>query len=179
MKKILVVAAIAVFGLQANAQQINTESVKQENQKSLQDRKGAHQKNASFDGKSRRAKSQTKLTPEQRNDLYVKNLTLKLNLTDKQQNKIMALNNEISANKPILKKGEKPTSNQVYEVKSKRLDNKIAYKRGMKEILTKDQFAQWEKMGKRKDAKRFHKVKHSKSKQVAHKSQRKIENTKS
>ncbi len=44
---------------------------------------------------------------------------------------------------------QKPTSDERYAMKNERLDAMIAHKTEMKEILSPDQYAKWEKMGQR------------------------------
>jgi hypothetical protein len=90
--------------------------------------------------------------------LAVKKLTLALDLSEKQQNKIKPLIQAQAAGKKAamqkmkeFKKSEtKPTSDEVYAMQSKRLDNKIAFKKSMKNILNAEQFEKFEKIAKRR-----------------------------
>jgi hypothetical protein len=52
--------------------------------------------------------------------------------------------------KEAKKADKKPTSDEMYAIKSKMLDNQIAMKNSMKEILNKDQFDKFEKMHKKR-----------------------------
>ena len=97
-------------------------------------------------------------TPEQRNQLMLKNMTLELDLNTSQQKemskviaeqsvKIEARMKEMNANKDS---NIKPTSAEMFARKNKMLDEKIAMKERMKKILSAEQFKKWENMnGKR------------------------------
>ena len=97
-----------------------------------------------------------KLSTEQQVDLAVKKMTLKLDLTEKQQREIKPLiaakvkgrKAAMEKRKEFKKAGKKPTSDELYDVKSKMLDNQIAAKNKMKNILNKEQFEKFEKMQK-------------------------------
>lgn len=95
-----------------------------------------------------------KFTPEQRNQLMLKKMTLELDLNASQQkemSKVIAENSvkievrmkEIKANKDS---NTKPTSDLMFERKNRMLDEKIAVKERMKKILTPEQFKKWEDM---------------------------------
>jgi hypothetical protein len=96
------------------------------------------------------------LTLEQRVTLGVKKMTLALDLSEKQQNQIKPLISAQATGKKeaMLKRKEnrdakkRPTSDEIYAMKSKQLDNQIAFKNKMKNILNKDQFEKFEKMQK-------------------------------
>ena len=182
MKKIVALAAITLFGLNSYAQDVKKDSVKSNRTEKKEMRVKPEAKNKLANGKKDKAqfhKNNTKLTPEQRNELRVKKLTLALNLTDKQQKKVLALNNETFKNRPQVKKGEKLTDEQIYQLKSQRLDNQISYKREMEKILSKEQFAQWEKMSQKRGTMEHNKqAKHSKNMQMAQKAPNKVENNK-
>ena len=105
-----------------------------------QDRKG-QERNESF-------------TPEQQTELHVKRMTLNLDLDDKQQKEIKTLLLEQAKKREAKKaemmakreKGEKPTSDEKFAMKSKMLDEQIAMKAKMKKILKPEQFKKWEEM---------------------------------
>lgn len=111
------------------------------------------------------------LSPAQRSDLRVKELTLELGLNASQQKEIAAIiaeqenkreayRNELKANR----EKAKPTADEVYAKKSKMLDEKIAEKEKVKKVLTADQFQKWEqlKQNQKKEGKRIlHKKKRS------------------
>ena len=99
-----------------------------------------------------------KFTPEQRNQLMLKKMTLELDLNASQQKemgKIIAENSakrearmmEMKANKEA---GKKLTSDELFARKNKMLDEQIVMKERMKKILNQEQFKKWEDMkGKR------------------------------
>lgn len=181
MKKIVLLAAITLFGLNSYAQEVSKDSakMKKNHHKDMQMRDGAKGKMVKGDKeKAPFNKKENKLTAEQRNEIKTKELTLALNLTDKQQQKIIALNKETLKNKPEVKKGEKLTEEQKFQLKNQRLDNQIAYKRSMEKILSKDQFAQWEKMNHKKSRMQHKQMRHSKNMQMAQKAPNKVENNK-
>ena len=103
-----------------------------------------------------------KLTIEQKTDLEIKKMTLKLDLTPAQQDQVRPLIKEqvvkkqqMKAKRKALRKSDnKPTSDEVYLVKAQVLDSKIANKAEMKRILNKQQYERFEKMNERK-IKRF------------------------
>ncbi len=99
------------------------------------------------------------LTPEQRNELHLKKMTLDLDLTPAQQKEIAPIISEQSSKREAkmaemkANKEEKKqlTANEKFEMKSKMLDQQIEHKAKMKKILTKEQFEKWEgNQGKRK-----------------------------
>jgi hypothetical protein len=134
MKNIIYVVAI-VFTLNVAAQE-NTEHHEQRG-------KRQHQK-----------EFLQSLTPEQHATLQTKKLTLALDLSERQQEKILALQTKtaterkakMEARKAKREKGEKPTDEERYQMMNERLDAQIAYKKNMKEILNDDQYERWEKM---------------------------------
>lgn len=101
-----------------------------------------------------RMEHREKLTPEQRTELKAKQLTLALDLTDKQQKDVQKLilaretkKQELMAkHKADREAGKKPTDEERFAMKSQMLDDQIALKREMKKILTADQYAHFEKM---------------------------------
>lgn len=108
-----------------------------------------------------RKKDSEKLTTEQQAELSVKKMTLKLDLTSDQQRKIKPLIAEKIAErkafkekrKAMKKSGEKRkklSTDQRFEKKNKALDNKIAFKNKMKNILNKEQYEKFKKMNAKK-----------------------------
>jgi protein CpxP len=103
-----------------------------------------------------------KLTVEQFSNLAVKKMTLALDLTDKQQGQIKPLiSAQVAAKKAAMQSrkeskdaNKKPSADEIYAMKSKQLDNQIAFKNKMKEILNKDQFEKFEKMKKGRKGKK-------------------------
>ncbi|MEH1008815.1 hypothetical protein VDP25_13795 [Winogradskyella sp. ECml5-4] len=103
------------------------------------------------------------MTPNDIADLKSKQLTLKLDLTDAQQQKVHKLilkqaesrNEAREAHKPKEgEKREKPSKEELVKMQNQRLDDQIAMKREMKSILTAEQYAKYEKMEPKKHKKR-------------------------
>ncbi len=100
------------------------------------------------------------MTPEQMATLQTKKMTLALDLTEAQQKQIQALNLEnANMRKAAMEKrkavkeddgAKKPSSEERYAMKNKQLDNMIAHKAEIKEILSQEQYEKWEKMAHRK-----------------------------
>lgn len=101
-------------------------------------------------------KQMADLTAEQIATLHTKKLTLALDLTAKQQEKVM----QISMKQAEMRKAKhaemkakkeggekiKPTADERFEMQSARLDSQIAHQQEMKEILTEDQYQTWRKL---------------------------------
>lgn len=100
------------------------------------------------------------LSPEQLADLKTKEMTLKLDLNQQQQQQIRSINLEqIQARKQQMENGKKPeemTADELYQFRSAQLDQRIATKERLQSVLTEEQFAKIEQMGKRKRGKRQH-----------------------
>jgi hypothetical protein len=99
------------------------------------------------------------LTPEQRNQLIVKKMTLELDLNAKQQGQISQIIAEQSAKRETMKaerkaSSEKPTTEERFAMKNKMLDEQIAMKAKMKSILSPEQFTKWEAMKEKHQEKR-------------------------
>lgn len=100
------------------------------------------------------------LTPEQMATLQTKKMTLALDLTQEQQTTIQAMNLEkakmrkakMETRKAAKERVEakKPTAEERYAMQNKRLDQMIAHKAEMKNILSEEQYERWEKMAHRK-----------------------------
>ena len=99
-----------------------------------------------------------KFTPEQRNQLMLKKMTLELNLNASQQKEMSKIIAENSAKREARMKemkanadsSTKPTSDEMFARKNRMLDEQIAMKETMKKILNPEQFKKWEDMkGKR------------------------------
>ncbi|WP_299009455.1 hypothetical protein [uncultured Tenacibaculum sp.] len=98
------------------------------------------------------------LSVEQQTELEVKKMTLKLDLTEAQQNQIKPLiakkvadRKKIWAKRKAMKQsGKKATTDERYAMKSKMLDKQIAHKAEMKRILNEQQYERYEKMTARK-----------------------------
>ena len=99
-----------------------------------------------------------KLTIEQQTSLKVKQMTLALDLSDKQKKQVQSLLLAASLNKKAFmekrkearKDKKRPTSDEIYAMKSQLLDNQIAMKRSMKSILNSTQFQRLEDIQKKR-----------------------------
>lgn len=94
-----------------------------------------------------------KFTPEQRNELMLKKMTLELDLNANQQKDMGKLIAEQNAKREAFmkkrkEKTEKPTSDEMFAMKSKMLDEQIAMNSKMKKILSPEQFKKWDEMKK-------------------------------
>lgn len=129
--KNLVIALILVCGVTAFAQ---------ENRRDRKERGEA--------SKEMRAKM-SDLTAEQQAELASKRMTLHLDLTEKQQVAVEKLELEKATQRKAQFKNKKDrkelSDTERFELKTKMLDEKIAYKKEMKSILTDDQYEKWEK----------------------------------
>lgn len=93
-----------------------------------------------------------KLSPEQRNQLMLKKMTLDLGLNESQQKEMSKIIAEQSAKREAAmaqrkankEKGVKPTAEERFARENKMLDEQIAMQDKMKKILTPDQFKKWE-----------------------------------
>ena len=143
MKK-LVLIAIALLALQATAQEKKRE----------QQRKGPNEKMEML----------KELTPEELATLQTKKMTLHLDLTEAQQDKIMAINleqaklrkskMEARQKKMESETDEKPSKEERLKMMNEKLDHQIEMKKKMKAILNAEQFEKWEKIqGKRQHKK--------------------------
>lgn len=98
----------------------------------------------------------SKLSTEQQVDLAIKQMTLRLDLTAKQQNQIKPILSTQMAEKKAERDArmvnreerKRPTSDEMYAMKSKQLDNQIKMKAEMKKILNKEQYEKFDKMQK-------------------------------
>ena len=92
------------------------------------------------------------LTINQQTSLKVKQMTLSLDLSDKQKQQVTPLLRaaiafrQAAMEKRKKEKKKRLTSDEVYVIKSQLLDNQIALKRGMKDILNATQFEAFKKM---------------------------------
>ncbi|MFH6970650.1 hypothetical protein [Flavobacterium petrolei] len=95
------------------------------------------------------------MTPEQRNQLHLKKMTLELDLNASQQKEMSKIIGEQStkrearmaerkANKDSVKK--QLTSDELFAKKSQMLDEQIVMKERMKKILSADQYKKWDEM---------------------------------
>jgi len=107
-----------------------------------------------------KAELMKQLSPQQRAELKTKKMVLDLNLTAAQEEQIQKLNLELAtqkeANKPDRNKKEKPSATEMFERTSDLLDQKIATKRRLQGILTKEQFEKFERSQHRKKREHRH-----------------------
>ena len=133
--KRLVILALALITFQANAQD-NKKEKRQENKKE-------------------RLEQRQNLDPQDMAQLQTKKMTLHLDLTEAQQQKVMALNLESAKkrkekfDKRLAEKDNKervkPTKEEKLARMNAKLDAQIAAKKKMKAILTAEQYTKWEK----------------------------------
>jgi hypothetical protein len=120
MKKVFIVAVLAI-GLSSFAQ----------------DRKERHSKG-----------EMEQMTPEQRNQLMVKKMTLELDLNAKQQEQVSKIMADQNAKREAMKAERKSKTEEAkadrFEMANKMLDDQIEMKNKMKSILSADQYAKWE-----------------------------------
>ena len=98
------------------------------------------------------------LTINQQTSLKVKQMTLVLDLSDKQQQQVTPLLRAAIAfrqaamkkRKEARKQKKRPSSDEIYAIKSQVLDNKISMKRNMKNILNATHFETFKKMYKQR-----------------------------
>ncbi|MCW2119509.1 hypothetical protein [Flavobacterium sp. 7A] len=90
-------------------------------------------------------------TPEQRQELMLKKMTLELDLNASQQKEMSKIVGEQMAKREAFMKDhkaktEKPSNDEMFAMKSKMLDEQIAMKARVKKILSTEQFSKWEKI---------------------------------
>jgi protein CpxP len=121
------------------------------------------------------AQEKSKLSPEQQTELQIKKMTLDLDLDANQQKELRTILLENAkkreAKKMALKekmsKGQKPTTDEQFEMKSKMLDDKIEHKAQLKKILKPEQFQKWEQNQENRTKNLNQKRKNSKEKRKA------------
>lgn len=88
-----------------------------------------------------------KLTPEERNQLILKKMTLKLDLNAKQLEQMKQVLAEQSVKSEAMraefKENKRKSKEEMLVLKNKMLDEQIAMKSKMKTILTPEQFEKW------------------------------------
>ena len=113
--------------------------------------------------KRHRGSEMEKFTPEQRNQLMVKKMTLELELNSKQQDQVGKIIAEQSktwearkAERIAMKDtSKKPTTDEHFAMKMKMLDEQIAMQAKMKSVLSPEQFNDWKNL-KEENRERFH-----------------------
>jgi protein CpxP len=97
-------------------------------------------------------------TIEQQTELTLKKMTMALDLSAQQQlqikplilAKILEKETFVAKKKEAKKKYKKPTSNAIYALKIRSLNQQIAMRKSMKNILNTAQFEKFEKMHKKR-----------------------------
>ncbi|MCG2610612.1 hypothetical protein LZZ90_03730 [Flavobacterium sp. SM15] len=106
---------------------------------------------------------ENQLKPEQRVELQVKKMTLDLDLNEKQQKDLKKLLTDQSKKREEARtkieatktEGKKPTADERFALRSKMLDEQIAFKAEMKKILNEKQMEKWEE---NKEDRRAHRM---------------------
>ena len=137
MKKVII-AALLLVGTATFAQQENKKNSKREQVENL--------------------------TPEQRNQLHLKRMTLDLGLNESQQKEMRKIIAEQSVKREAAmaerkanqEKDVKPTADQRFAKKNQMLDDEIATNAKVKKILNPDQFDKWKKKNEKNRAKMKH-----------------------
>jgi len=114
---------------------------------------------SSFAQTPERKQQRPDFTVDQLAELQTKKMTLHLDLTEQQQQEVLAINKrevadrkqKMEARKAARQGDKKPTSDEIFNRKSAQLDRMIAHKAELKKVLTKEQFETWEKSRKRKE----------------------------
>lgn len=99
-------------------------------------------------------KAKPVFTPEQQAELQTKKLALTLELNEKQIKEVQAMELERAkarkANRELRvdrrRAGERPTDEELFAIKSERLDAQAEHQKKMKKILSDDQYATWKGM---------------------------------
>jgi plasmid maintenance system killer protein len=107
------------------------------------------------------------MSVEQQTNLAIKKMTLALDLSEKQQSQIAPLlKTQASKREAAMEKrkqfraeNKRPTADEIYAMRVNQLDNRIAFKNNMKDILTKEQFETFEKIAKNRGQKAKEKMK--------------------
>ncbi|MDH5413986.1 MAG: DUF4890 domain-containing protein [Flavobacteriaceae bacterium] len=113
---------------------------------------------ASFSQEQPKRGRQHEMSPEQQAELQTKKMTLELELTEKQQEQILAINKKNALERKQLMekhraarvKGDKLSSEDAFQMKKERLDKQIAHHKELKKILNEKQFEKWKKARKSK-----------------------------
>ncbi len=112
--------------------------------------------NAQQNNNQKGAKNIPEFSVEQHTKLALKKMTLELDLNEQQQNQIKPLmlaqatqrKATIEKMKAARANKQKSSADELFAMKNQQLDNQIAMKNKMKEILTKEQFEKFEKIAK-------------------------------
>jgi protein CpxP len=113
---------------------------------------------STFAQRQQKKQQRPDFTVDQIAELQTKKMTLQLDLNEKQQEEILEINKrkaverkqKTEARKAIKGDDKKPSNDEIFKIKSERMDKMIAHKAEMKKILNEAQFETWEKSLKRK-----------------------------
>ena len=116
---------------------------------------------SSFAQEKQRKQRHSDLTPEQIAEVQTKEMTLQLELNEKQQKQILKINKkkaierkqQMEEHRALREKSEKLTSEELIKRKSARLDKQIAHQKEMKKILNEKQFETWKESRNKKAGK--------------------------
>lgn len=111
-----------------------------------------------------RMEARQDMTPEETAQLQAKKMTLHLDLTEKQQAEVEKVllaeakerKEKMEAFKAKKDAGEKFSKEDRVKMQNERLDNQIAMKKKMKEILNDEQYAKFEKTLDNRDERKGH-----------------------
>ena len=116
---------------------------------------------STFAQKQQRKQHKPDLSPEQIAEVQTKEMTLQLELNEKQQKQILKINKKMAierkqqmkGHRALREKSEKLTSEELIKRKSARLDKQIAHQKEMKKILNEKQFETWKESRNKKAGK--------------------------
>jgi len=141
-----------------------------------------HRREKKQGDRKERAHQLKDFSPEEVATLQTKRMALQLDLTETQQKELQAFHldqaksrkSDMEARKKMHEEGNetKPTKEERFNRINDQLDNKLAAKAKMKNVLNKEQYEKWE----RAHSNRSNKAKAKRSKQGEHKRSRKPRN---
>ena len=110
---------------------------------------------------------ESEFTVDQIAELKTKRMALQLDLSTQQQQQLLEFNKtkiaerkqKMEARKAAKASDKTPTSDEVFKMKSEKMDNMIAHKAEMKAILSAEQYEKWEQSLK-------HRARHMKKKRA-------------
>lgn len=104
----------------------------------------------------KRGEGKNRPNPEEQVEKMVARMTAELNLSDKQQNEVKVFLLEQAKTREAKRmqmkerreKGQKPTDEEIAQLKKERADEELAAKTKMKKILSEEQYKQWSEVKK-------------------------------
>ncbi len=106
------------------------------------------------------AQKKNDFTVEQQATLKTKKMTLALDLTENQQDKIYNLNVDLvqfMKSKKGIRKNNNTSSEEKYQHKVEMLDRRISYKAELKKVLSKSQYETWNRIQMKRTQKHHYK----------------------